>query len=51
MYSIDPATNLPILIKHLSITGLNVYVHYNEWPVAFAEMNKMIANVNIFGIC
>ncbi|CAF0705338.1 unnamed protein product [Brachionus calyciflorus] len=36
------ATNVSVLMNELSIYGFMCYSYYEQWPIAFTEMNKLI---------
>jgi hypothetical protein len=41
-------TGLTVIFKELTIKGFNIFKHYEEWPYAFVELNKLIQEVTYF---
>lgn len=39
------ATNISILMKQLTVKGFLCFPHFDKWPAAFVQLNKLIQEV------
>ena len=42
---LDPEVDLRALESEITVFSYNIFRHYDEWPVAFVELNKLIQEV------